>query len=61
MIRRIRPEELCLLSDFLYDAIFIPEGEIPPDKSIINKPELTASDVRATNGLPCQSRKRTLQ
>lgn len=40
MIREIRTEEICLLNDFLYDAIFIPEGEIPPDKSIINKPGL---------------------
>ena len=40
MIREIRPEEFCLLTDFLYDAIFVPPGEIPPDKSIIDKPEL---------------------
>ena len=40
MIREIRPEEIFLLNDFLYDAIFVPDGEIPPDISIIEKPEL---------------------
>ena len=40
MIREIHPEEIYLLDDFLYDAIFIPDGEIPPDRSIIEKPEL---------------------
>ena len=40
MIREICPEEIHLLNDFLYDAIFVPDGEIPLDKSIIEKPEL---------------------
>ena len=40
MIREIRPDELHWLDDFLYDAIFVPDGEISPDKSIIEKPEL---------------------
>ena len=39
-IREIRPEELHLLLDFLYDAIFVPEGETQPDKSILDRPEL---------------------
>lgn len=39
-IRPIRPEEYPLLEDFLYDAIFVPEGETPPDRSIIQQPEL---------------------
>ena len=39
-IRAIRPEEYPLLEDFLYEAIFVPEGETPPDRSIIRRPEL---------------------
>lgn len=39
IIREIKKSEYPLLSDFLYESIFIPEGiEIPP-KSIINIPE----------------------
>ena len=40
MIRAIHTEEIYLLKDFLYDAIFVPEGELQPDKTIIYKPEL---------------------
>lgn len=29
-----------LLKDFLYEAIFVPEGVPAPPKSIINQPEL---------------------
>ncbi len=39
-IREIRKEEYGLLEDFLYEAIFVPEGEEAPPKSIIKKPEL---------------------
>lgn len=39
-IREIRKEEYSLLRDFLYEAIFIPEGVEPPPKSIIDQPEL---------------------
>ena len=39
-IREIRLEQLHLLRDFLYDAIFVPEGETPPDKCILDRPEL---------------------
>ena len=40
IIREMRSEEYCLLSDFLYEAIYIPEGiELPP-KSVIECPEL---------------------
>ena len=39
-IRAIRPEEYPLLEDFLYEAIFIPEGETPPERSILQAPEL---------------------
>ncbi len=39
-IRRIHENEYCLLDDFIYEAIFIPEGVNPPPKSIINQPDL---------------------
>ncbi len=40
MIREIRKQEYPLLNDFLYEAIFIPEGVEPPPKTIITSPEL---------------------
>lgn len=40
LIRQIKDNEYKLLDDFLYEAIFIPEGMQPPPKSIINQPEL---------------------
>ena len=36
IIREIRTTEIPLLEDFLYEAIFVPEGVAPPPKSIIN-------------------------
>lgn len=39
-IREIRENEYSLLSDFLYEAIFIPKGMNRPPKSIIEQPEL---------------------
>lgn len=39
-IREIRGSEYPLLSDFLYEAIFDPEGMEKPPKSIIRQPEL---------------------
>ena len=40
VIREIKKEEYVLLNDFLYEAIYIPDGVEPPPKSIINCPEL---------------------
>ena len=40
IIREIKQEEIHLLDDFLYEAIFLPEGVQPPDRSIIKLPEL---------------------
>ena len=40
IIRLMRPEEYPLLDDFLYEAIFIPEGVEPPSRDIISRPEL---------------------
>ena len=39
-IRTILEGEDSLLEDFLYEAIFVPEGVSAPPKSIINQPEL---------------------
>ncbi len=39
-IREIREDEIALLQDFLYEAIFIPEGVEPPERNIIEQPEL---------------------
>ena len=39
-IRPILAGEVRLLQDFLYEAIFVPEGLSVPPKSIINQPEL---------------------
>lgn len=40
IIRQMQPNEYFLLNDFLYNAIFIPEGVTPPPKSIIENDEL---------------------
>ena len=39
-IRKINGNEYKLLNDFLYEAIFIPEGVEAPPREIINAPEL---------------------
>ena len=39
-LRELRESETELLKDFLYEAIFIPEGMTPPDREIIELPEL---------------------
>lgn len=40
IIREIRTDEYGLLGEFLYEAIFIPEGVEAPPKSIIKTPDL---------------------
>lgn len=40
IIREIQKHEYPLLNNFLYEAIYIPEGMEPPPKSIIASPEL---------------------
>ena len=40
IIRQPRKNEYILLKDFLYEAIYIPEGIEAPPKSIINQPDL---------------------
>ena len=39
-IRFKSEEEVGVLEDFLYEAIYVPEGESAPPRSIINQPEL---------------------
>ena len=39
-IRRLKIEEAAVLKDFLYEAIFIPEGVEPPARDIVELPEL---------------------
>ena len=39
-IRKIQKQEYPLLDNFLYEAIFIPEGTKAPPKEIIKEPEL---------------------
>ena len=38
--RKLKDDESELLKDFLYEAIYIPEGLEAPDRSIISHPEL---------------------
>ena len=38
-IRNIQPQEIPVLDDFLYEAIFIPQGVVPP-RSIIEQDDL---------------------
>lgn len=40
VIRELQENEKILLNDFLYEAIYVPDGTALPSKVIINKPEL---------------------
>jgi len=40
IIRELQPDEYEVLEDFLYEAIFVPEGVMPPSREILEKPEL---------------------
>ncbi|MBR0132547.1 MAG: GNAT family N-acetyltransferase [Lachnospiraceae bacterium] len=40
ILRHLRPDETGILKEFLYEAIFIPEGVQPPERKIIELPEL---------------------
>ena len=39
-IREMKTHEYALLTDFLYEAIFVPEGAEPPPRDILHLPEL---------------------
>ena len=40
LIRALKQNEVPLLEDFLYEAIYLPPGVPAPDRSIIRQPEL---------------------
>ena len=40
IVRPLSKAEYSRLPDFLYEAIFLPEGVTPPDRSIVSRPEL---------------------
>ena len=40
IIRELREDETVLLKEFLYEAIHVPAGTLPPERSIIEQPEL---------------------
>lgn len=40
LLRKLRENEAEILQDFLYEAIFIPDGVAPPPKEIVKQPEL---------------------
>ena len=39
-LRELRKAEYPLLADFLYEAVFVPDGVEAPPKSIINNPDM---------------------
>lgn len=39
-IRKIHPDEYGLLRELLYQAIYLPEGVVPPPRSVVDLPEL---------------------
>lgn len=39
-VRKINEEEYALLEDFLYEAVFVPEGTPAPPRSVLSLPEL---------------------
>ena len=41
LFRQLRKDETGILKDFLYEAIFIPDGAQAPERSIIEIPELS--------------------
>lgn len=48
--RKLRPDETDLLRDFVYEAIFVPEGAAPPPLDIIFRPELAVYYERFGTG-----------
>ena len=49
-IRKLRDDETDLLKAFLYEAIYIPDGIQPPERSIIELPELVIYYENFGNG-----------
>ena len=50
IIRKLRDDETELLKAFLYEAIYIPDGIQPPERSIIELPELSIYYENFGNG-----------
>lgn len=51
MIREIRETEIPMLKDFLYEAVFIPQGAEAPPRAVVDTPELQVSlSVQKLNG-----------
>ena len=42
IIRTLYPSEYSLLEEFLYQAIFVPKGQQPPPRSVLQSPALRA-------------------
>ena len=40
IIRTLYPSEYSLLEEFLYQAIFVPKGQQPPPRSVLQSPAL---------------------
>jgi len=53
-IREMHADEYRLLEDFLYEAIFIPEGAEPPARDIIKLPDLQVY-IKDFGTLPCDT------
>lgn len=55
IIREMKQSEYPVLEDFLYQAVFVPDGIKPPPKSIINDPALSVyiKDFGAFPGDKC--------
>lgn len=47
-IRNIEESEYSKLEDFLYEAVFLPEGTPPPPKSIVKQPDLQVYVTEST-------------
>ena len=59
-LRKLKSEETGILKEFLYEAIFVPEGAEAPDRSILEKPELLVyydgfGKGRADNGIVAEA------
>ena len=51
IIRTMQSEEYPLLGEFLYQAIFLPEGTVPPSRSVIDLPSYKSILLTSVLGL----------
>jgi RimJ/RimL family protein N-acetyltransferase len=40
-IRTLEPKDATILNEMLYEAIFVPEGSVPPARDIVHSPEFS--------------------